>query len=53
MTSPAGDEQSQKSERWPGAVWIAGSCLLAGAAYLAITRADALMLDVAKIVGCF
>jgi hypothetical protein len=33
---------------------IAGAlALLVGAAYLAVTRADALMLDIARIAGCF
>lgn len=34
-------------------MWLAALVLLAGAAYLAVTRADALMLDIARIVGCF
>ena len=34
-------------------MWLAASALLAGAAYLAVTRADALMLDIARLAGCF
>ncbi len=34
-------------------VWLAALALLASAAYLAVTRADALMLDIARIAGCF
>lgn len=38
---------------WRGMALALIACVVAGAAYLAIVRADALMLDIAKIAGCF
>jgi len=53
VTSPANPDHAGQPARWPRALWVAALAVLAGAAFLAITRADALMLDVTRIVGCF
>lgn len=53
MTIPANNDHPPQPAHWPRALWIAALALLGGAAYLAITRADALMLDIARIAGCF
>ena len=45
-------KREERSELRRG-MWFAALVLLAGAAYLAVTRADALMLDIARIAGCF
>jgi hypothetical protein len=39
----------QRVGRWTVVIAL---CLIAGAAVLAVTRADALLLDVGRLIGC-
>jgi hypothetical protein len=53
MTALTPDGGPGERTRLRRGIWLAAIVLLAGAGYLAVTRADALMLDIARIVGCF
>ncbi|MEQ1695146.1 MAG: hypothetical protein ABL901_04820 [Hyphomicrobiaceae bacterium] len=53
MTALTPESGSQERSGLRRGVWVTAAALLAGAAYLAVTRADALMLDIARIAGCF
>lgn len=53
MTALTPDGGSEDRSGLRRGMWLAALALLAGASYLAVTRADALMLDIARIAGCF